>query len=120
MLLIENEKLICAMEGHFVKFFFYKTWQLWDATNGKLIRIFTGHRMWVDCCAFSPDSKYVVSGGYDKVLKIWEVATGKHIRTLVDGSHWIKSCKVSPDGKRVLSLSLVMILKVRTKKYHCF
>lgn len=36
-----------------------------------------GHQGGALCVAFTPDSKYLASGGADKMLKVWEIATGQ-------------------------------------------
>lgn len=54
--------------------------------------------------AFSPDGKYVLSGGPDAVLRLWDLATGREIKQLhghkagfLHGG--ICSIEFSPDGK---------------------
>ena len=34
---------------------------VWDAVNGELLRTLTGHKVHAESCAFSPDSKAIVS-----------------------------------------------------------
>jgi WD40 repeat protein len=69
------------------------TLKLWDAVTGKPVREFKaykekgfekGHREPVLCAAFSPDGKYLVSGGEDRAIKVWNVADGSVVRELVN------------------------------------
>ncbi len=64
--------------------------------------------------AFSPDGRFVLSGGYYKTgykageegegeLKLWEVATGKKLRTFSGRTGWIMSVVFSPDGRFALA-----------------
>jgi hypothetical protein len=62
----------------------------------------------VDSVGFSPDGKYVVSGGCDNIdctqgsARVWEAATGDEIaRMTYEGD--ISSIAFSPDGKYVVS-----------------
>ncbi len=50
-----------------------KTIKLWDLQTGQEIVTLFGHSSYVESVAFSPDSKTLVSGGYDKTVKVWQV-----------------------------------------------
>jgi WD40 repeat protein len=104
--------------------------KLWDANAGTLVREFKGykekdfekgHREAVLSVAFSPDGKFLVSGGGDDhAIKIWSVADGSVVRELVNptlnapaGSpitippqahpSWVDSVRYTPDGKYLVS-----------------
>jgi WD40 repeat protein len=51
--------------------------------------------------AFTPDSKFLMSVGYDKMLRVWDFTDGKEIKELGPLPHWINGLAVSPDGKNV-------------------
>jgi WD40 repeat protein len=61
----------------------------------------------IDCVAWTPDGKTVVSGGGDGAVRVWDAETGREIRHLIefDKATWrvndVESLSVSPDGKRV-------------------
>ena len=55
--------------------------------------------------AFSPDGKYVASGGNDFTGKIWDATTGQLIHGLTGHSHSVTDVAFSPDGKRRASTS---------------
>src|SRR5262245_53290668 len=40
-----------------------------------------GHSHDITSAAFSPDGRYILSGGYDGAVKLWEVDTGREVRT---------------------------------------
>ncbi len=63
----------------------------------------TGHSSNVSSIDFSPDGKYLISGGSDKNIKLWEVETGREIRTFV-ANDMVDFVAFSPDGKSLLSL----------------
>jgi WD40 repeat protein len=67
------------------------------------IRTIKAHDGVVASLAFSPDAKYILSGGADKTMKLWEAATGKLVRTFEGHTGMITSVACSPDGKYALS-----------------
>ena len=50
-----------------------------------------GHNSTVSSIAFSPDSKTIVSGSYDRKLILWDILTGKEIRTFSGKTVTIKA-----------------------------
>lgn len=76
--------------------------ELWDLEKReRLHSIVDGHKDQILAIAFSPDSKYVVTGSGDGTTKIWSVESGKHIKTLTYLLYAIRSIAFSPDGKRI-------------------
>ncbi|MGB9181899.1 MAG: hypothetical protein WCB68_21900 [Pyrinomonadaceae bacterium] len=65
-----------------------------EAHNGK-----------INSVAFSPDGKYVVSEGEDKIARVWEVATGKLFKELRGHFRGVQSAVFSRDGKFVVTAS---------------
>jgi WD40 repeat protein len=52
----------------------------WDLATGKPLRSFGPERMWMIDVPFTPDSKYVATGGTGFTASLWEVATGREVR----------------------------------------
>ena len=78
------------------------TVNVWDATTGKELITLKGHELWVSCVAFSPNGKFIASGGCDSI-KIWELATGRDITTLRGHYGNITFVAFSSDGKKIIS-----------------
>ena len=68
----------------------------------RLVRTFTGDSM-VYSVAFSPDSRFVLSGSQDSTVKLWEVASGGKLRTFTGHAGAVYSVAFSPDSRFALS-----------------
>jgi len=65
----------------------------------------TGHSKYITCSAFSPDGKYIVTGGYDNSIILWNIENGREIRTFNGHTAKIRSVFFSSDGTKILSAS---------------
>ena len=63
----------------------------------------TGHSSDVNSIAFSPDGKFIASGGRDSRIEIWDVATGLSLRELRGHTGPVLAVAVSPDGRMIAS-----------------
>ncbi|MFN2513492.1 MAG: caspase family protein [Pyrinomonadaceae bacterium] len=63
----------------------------------------TGHTRSANAVAFSPDNRWLASGGKDNVIKIWDLPTGNVLRTLYGHTSNVNALAVSPDGKLLAS-----------------
>ena len=63
--------------------------------------------------AFSPDGRWVASGGGDNTVKLWDAeAGGKPVRTFRGHTSVVRRVAFSPDGKQLASASLDKTVKV--------
>lgn len=51
--------------------------RLWDVNNGRIVRLFEGHKAGISSLAFSPDGKNLISGGEDGSLNIWDLQSSR-------------------------------------------
>ncbi len=83
---------------------------LWDVETRKQIRTLKGIGGPVMTCAFSPDGKLIVGGGFvfaeadnSNTLKVWDVETGNELFNLQGHRVAVKSVAFTPDGKTIVS-----------------
>ncbi|MCF6367059.1 MAG: caspase family protein [Bacteroidales bacterium] len=60
-----------------------------------------GHQGAVKVAVFSPDGKFLITGGRDKTAKLWELATGREMRTFQGHEGTILALCFTPDGKYI-------------------
>lgn len=65
-----------------------------------------GHGDEVLSCTYTPDSQFVVSGGWDGCVRLWDAANGELVRFYQVSDRPVTVVAVTPDGKKILSGSL--------------
>ncbi|MGV3606580.1 MAG: protein kinase domain-containing protein [Planctomycetaceae bacterium] len=75
----------------------------YNTKTGEQLIKFLGHEREVLSIAYSPDGRWVASGGRDCTTRIWDVATGKEKHVLSDNSGQIIHVAFNHDGSRVLA-----------------
>jgi WD40 repeat protein len=75
---------------------------IWDAHTGALVRKIAGRPGQIAVCAFSQDSKGVLTSGSDNAAHLWDIASGQEIRRFAGYSSGVTSVSFSPDGKRIV------------------
>jgi WD40 repeat protein len=83
--------------------------RVWDALSGNKVMTLSQH--WVSSVSFSPDGKYILSGGENDV-KIWDLKTGAEVITLRGHTSPTMSVRFSPDGKFIASGDMDNLIKV--------
>lgn len=53
--------------------------------------------------AYSPDGRYVASGGQDNTIIIWDLYSRKELRKLIGHTSFVNYISYSPDGKFLAS-----------------
>jgi WD40 repeat protein len=77
--------------------------KVWDAKTGNLVTTPRGNDTRAFSVAFSPDGKYVASGGADNLIKIWLTGTGKEVTTFRGHEARVTSLTFRQDGERLMS-----------------
>ena len=78
---------------------------VWNRVTGERTQLLKGHTHGIGgitAISFSPDSRHLLSGGFDNVVRLWEVASGKTLKEFKDVDTAPTSVAFSPDGKTAL------------------
>ena len=74
--------------------------------------VLVGHTDAVYELSFSADGRYLVSGGYDRILRLWDCRTGKLLRELKDHSDAVYCVAFAPTGTLLASAGADRAVKV--------
>jgi WD40 repeat protein len=72
----------------------------------------TGHKLWVQSVAFSPDGRRLASGSHDNTIKVWDPATGQQLQELDGHKSDVESVAFSRDGQWIASGSADRTIKL--------
>ncbi|SOD86419.1 trypsin-like peptidase domain-containing protein [Streptomyces sp. Ag109_G2-15] len=76
------------------------------AADLPLQRRLSGHAMTVTSVAFSPDSRTLATGSYDRTVRLWDVATGTTRHILKRHTDQVYSVAFSPDGRTLATAGI--------------
>jgi WD40 repeat protein/serine/threonine protein kinase len=86
--------------------------KVWDAQTGRVTLTLKGHTQAVNCVAFSPDGRWIVSGSDDGTLSVWDATTGQETLPFKGHAARVLAVAFSPDATRIVSGSDDGILRV--------
>lgn len=76
-----------------------------DLNTGAVAKILPGHRGRVNKVRYSPNNKFIVSSGHDRVIKIWNAQTGDLMNTLGNVADAVMDVAFAADGKSFATAS---------------
>jgi WD40 repeat protein len=77
-----------------------------DAKTGKLIANLEGHRLEVQCLAWTSDGRTLISGAADCLIRTWNTTTWQQINVMRGHADDIESIVISPNGRILASGSV--------------
>jgi len=108
----EIEQFLTQAKNYEAKPWFRPLNPSFTPAGGMLLLTLTGHNLWVEAVAITPDGKQAVSASQDTTLKLWDLATGSELATLTGHSWSINAVAITPDGKQAISASGDTTLKL--------
>ena len=88
------------------------TAKIWDAADGRLLRLLKGHTRPIRAVAFSYDGQQIVTGSGDATARLWDAATGGSLHSLNGHQSPVTSVAFAPDGRKVITGSADHTAKV--------
>jgi WD40 repeat protein len=66
---------------------------------------FEGHEFTIWTLSFTPDGRYIISGGQDATVRVWDLHSGSQIHTLIGHRGAVYGISVMADGSRFVSVA---------------
>jgi WD40 repeat protein/serine/threonine protein kinase len=79
--------------------------EVWDVVSHMRVHELRGHSSYVYSVAYSPDGKWLVTGGWDRTIKLWDAATGVERQTILSHEGFVLDLAFSPDSRSLASAS---------------
>jgi|GEM_PF-1596893 len=87
--------------------------RIWDGKSGKPVGELEGHEGFLTSAAFSPDSKYVVTGSMDKTARVWDIAKQHEVAKVEGFNDTVTGVAISPRNNLMVALAADGTLKFR-------
>ena len=85
---------------------------LWEATTGHHVCVLNGHTGPILTVCFSPDGRWILSGGYDATVRVWNTASRRCERILEGHSMHVASLAISADSRWAVSGAMDSTVRV--------
>jgi WD40 repeat protein/serine/threonine protein kinase len=78
---------------------------VWDLRKHTLAFQLRGHLDFVYAVTFSPDGRFIATGGWDRSIRLWDRTTGQPARTLLGHRGFVRGLSFRADSKQLVSCS---------------
>ncbi len=96
--LSDDESLVISAGGYDDR-----TIRIWDAATGDNLMVLDEQPDNAQAVRFTPDGRYVVSGGKDSTVRVWDIGSGRCLRAVEVRRNGAGCVAPTPDGNFVLS-----------------
>jgi eukaryotic-like serine/threonine-protein kinase len=79
------------------------TVRVWDVDPRATLPVLRGHTSHVYPVCYSPDGRWIASGGWDNTVRLWDARTGEACGPPWDNGDLVKTLALSPDGSQLVS-----------------
>ena len=76
---------------------------LWDGASGNKIALLQSRQAAIACASFSPNGKWIVTGGVDHSARIFKAEHGEEAAVLTGHTETVQAARFFPDGTRVIT-----------------
>lgn len=77
----------------------------WSLKNYSLLKIFDNSTDFIRTLAFSPNKRWLVSGGFDNAIYLWDATSGKRLAVLDGYQSSLIDCIWHPSNEKIITLS---------------
>ena len=77
---------------------------LWDFKSGTVVQRLESHHARVPALCFSPDSRVLLTGGFDRTIRAWAVESGLELRSFTGHLGGVMDLAFAPDGQSFVSV----------------
>jgi WD40 repeat protein/serine/threonine protein kinase len=79
--------------------------EIWDVVARTKVRELRGHSRWIYGVAYSPDGKWLATGGWDRTIKLRDATTGEERLTIFGHEGFVLDLAFSPDSRALATTS---------------